>query len=92
MVLSACSAAQGDDRAILGLAGIATLTGTRSTVSALWPAFDKFNTEFMRNFYTELSRGDSTKAEALRKAQLIFIEQTKPAAIWANYVLIGNWL
>ncbi|MBE9068650.1 CHAT domain-containing protein [Leptolyngbya cf. ectocarpi LEGE 11479] len=92
LVLSACSSAQGDDRAILGLAGIATLTGTRSTVSALWPAFDRFNTEFMRNFYTELVQNGSSKAEALRKAQLMFIRQGEPAAIWANYVLVGNWL
>ncbi|MEO0986598.1 MAG: CHAT domain-containing protein [Cyanobacteria bacterium J06639_14] len=92
LVLSACSSAQGDDRAILGLAGIATLTGTRSTVSALWPAFDKFNTEFMRAFYSELAQGNITKAEALRRTQLQFTAESRLAPFWSNYVLVGNWL
>lgn len=92
LVLSACSGAQGDNRAILGLAGIATLTGARSTIAAMWPAFDEFNTEFMGRFYTELAHSKNTKAEALRKAQLIFKDKGEPATFWANYVLIGNWL
>ncbi|MEB3356287.1 MAG: CHAT domain-containing protein [Synechococcales bacterium] len=94
LVLSACETAQGDNRAVLGLAGLAARTGTRSVVSALWVALDTPNTEFMVRFYELLAQKDKTKAEALRQAQLALIDEygyTTPY-IWANYILIGNWL
>lgn len=93
LVLSACSTAQGDDRAVLGLAGIAVQSGTRSAVSTLWEAQDVPNTQLMIRFYRELLNPDITKAQALRLAQLHLIEQgyTTPH-IWATYILVGNWL
>ncbi|MEO0408584.1 MAG: CHAT domain-containing protein [Cyanobacteria bacterium P01_A01_bin.135] len=93
LVLSACETARGDSRAVLGLAGLAARTGTRSVVSALWIALDTPNTEFMVRFYELLAEG-MTKAEAVRQAQLALIEEygyTTPY-IWANYILVGNWL
>lgn len=36
LVLSACETADGDDRAALGLAGVAVRSGARSTVATLW--------------------------------------------------------
>ncbi|MEM9117464.1 MAG: CHAT domain-containing protein [Cyanobacteria bacterium P01_F01_bin.56] len=89
LVLSACSAAEGDDRAILGLAGIATLTGTRSAISALWSADDEFNTQFMERFYSELSKPNISKAEALQYTQLAFINRNQQH--WSNYILVGDW-
>lgn len=94
LVLSACETASGDDRAVLGLAGLAARTGTRSVLSTLWVAQDSPNTEFMEQFYQALSQPEITKAEAVRQAQLALIREkghTTPH-IWANYVLIGNWL
>lgn len=94
LVLSACETAQGDNRAVLGLAGLAARTGTRSVVSALWIAQDTPNTEFMVRFYELLTQEEMTKAEAVRQAQLALMNEygyTTPY-IWANYILIGNWL
>lgn len=93
LVLSACETAQGDNRAVLGLAGIAVRTGARSTVSTLWRADDFANTELMKSFYQELSNG-ATKAEALHKAQLFLFNEygTQDPYIWATYILVGNWL
>ncbi|NJP12252.1 MAG: CHAT domain-containing protein [Leptolyngbyaceae cyanobacterium RU_5_1] len=94
LVLSACETARGDNRAVLGLAGLAARTGTRSVLSTLWVAQDTPNTEFMARFYQSLSQSGITKAEAVRQAQLALIQtsgHTTPH-IWANYVLIGNWL
>jgi len=95
LVLSACETAQGDSRAILGLAGIAVQTGAQSTVSTLWEAQDEVTTHFMTSFYQELANKGTTKAQAFRKAQLSLLEgehggYTAPYH-WAPYVLVGNW-
>ena len=94
LVLSACETAQGDKRAVLGLAGLAARTGTRSVLSTLWIAQDTPNTEFMIRFYEALSQPDTSIAESVRQAQLALINEygyTTPH-IWSNYLLIGNWL
>ena len=93
MVLSACETAQGDSRAVLGLAGVAVQAGAKSTVSTLWRADDEANTRLMARFYNELSTG-TTKAEALRQAQLSLINEVGYPApyYWATYTLVGNWL
>ena len=94
LVLSSCETAQGDNRAVLGLAGLATRTGVRSVLSTLWTALDTPNTEFMVQFYKTLTEQNTTKAEAVRQAQLSLINDygyTTPY-IWANYLLVGNWL
>jgi CHAT domain-containing protein len=40
LVLSACETATGDQRAALGLAGVAVRSGARSTVASLWQVDD----------------------------------------------------
>ncbi|GAB4375732.1 MAG: hypothetical protein Kow00121_21840 [Elainellaceae cyanobacterium] len=93
LVLSACSTAQGDDRAVLGLAGIAIQAGAQSAVSTLWEAQDLPNTALMIQFYQALLDPTLTKAQALRSAQLHLIERGyRTPHIWATYVLVGNWL
>jgi CHAT domain-containing protein len=93
LVLSACSTAQGDNRAVLGLAGTAVQAGARSVVSTLWEAQDFPNTQLMIQFYRELLNPSTTKAQALRRAQLHLLEQGYSTPhIWATYVLVGNWL
>ena len=94
LVLSACQTAKGDDRATLGLAGLAVRSGARSTLSTLWKADDEATTKLMVHFYNELRKPGMKMARALHTAQKILIEQDgyKDARTWANYVLIGNWL
>jgi CHAT domain-containing protein/Fe2+ or Zn2+ uptake regulation protein len=92
LVLSACYTAQGDNRAILGLAGIAVRAGARSTISTLWEARDAANTELMAKFYQELSKPNMTRAKALQLSQKSLFEQYKAPNVWAPYVLVGNWL
>ncbi|MEO0647563.1 MAG: CHAT domain-containing protein [Cyanobacteria bacterium J06650_10] len=94
LVLSACETAQGDSRAVLGLAGLAARTGTRSVLSTLWIAQDTPNTDFMTHFYEKLSQPNMTIAQSVRQAQLALMNEdgyTTPY-IWSNYVLVGNWL
>ena len=93
VVLSACETAQGDRRAVLGLAGIAVRAGARSTLSTLWRADDRANTQLMDGFYQGLQAG-LNKAQALQAAQKsLLLEEGYPAPyFWAPYVLVGNWL
>jgi len=92
LVLSACQTAAGDNRAVLGLAGIAVRAGARSTLSTLWEAQDAPNTELMLNFYDELSKPGMTRAKALHLAQQSLFEKYPAPNIWGTYILVGNWL
>jgi CHAT domain-containing protein len=92
LVLSACETAQGDNRATLGLAGIAVRAGARSTLSTLWQVSDRSTAALMEQFYKELTKPEVTKAEALHQAQLAVFKQYKAPYYWAPYVLVGNWL
>ena len=94
LVLSACETAEGDNRAALGLAGMAVRAGARSTVATLWAVNDKSTAKLMSKFYQELTKKDITKAEAVRQAQLSLLQTSeyKHPFYWAAYVLLGNWL
>lgn len=92
LVLSACQTAAGDNRAVLGLAGIAIRAGARSTLSTLWEARDAPNTELMLKFYDELSKPGMTRAKALHIAQQSLFERYPAPNIWGTYILVGNWL
>lgn len=93
LVLSACETARGDDRATLGLTGIAIQAGTRSVLGTLWQVSDESTALLMGDFYKHLRAG-STKAEALRLAQLALLKDPnfRHPFYWAPYILVGNWL
>ena len=93
LILSTCKTAQGDDRAVLGLAGIALRSGARSTLASLWTASDALDVTptVLREFYQSVFAQKLSKAQALRQAQLK-LKQTKPISYWAPYVIVGNWL
>ncbi|MEH2422187.1 MAG: CHAT domain-containing protein [Nostoc sp.] len=91
LVLSACKTALGDQRAALGLAGIAVRAGARSTLASLWSVDDESTSQLMSEFYRELKTGIN-KAQALQQAQLAVFAKEKSPYFWAPYVLVGNWL
>lgn len=93
LFLSACKTAAGDDKAALGLAGIAVKSGARSVVATLWPANDAAAAELVRVFYTELGKSGVSKAEALRRSQLALLngQQFEHPQMWAPFLLIGDW-
>lgn len=94
LVLSACKTAQGDDRAALGLAGVAVRAGARSTIGSLWYVNDEATSTVMADFYKELATGSVSKAEALRRAQRTLLGKSgyQHPFFWAPYILVGNWL
>lgn len=91
LVLSACETAQGDNRAILGLAGIAIQSGARSTIAGLWQIDDTSTVPLMIRFYEQLKRPGNTKVQALRHAQVESMSDRGHPSWWAPYVIVGNW-
>jgi CHAT domain-containing protein len=93
LVLSACDTAQGDRRAILGLAGIAVSSGASSTLATLWSVDDKSTSQLMVRFYQELENNPQlSKAKALQNAQISLFKEQPDPFYWAPFVLVGNWL
>ena len=95
LVLSACQTADGDERAALGLAGLAVKSGARSTLATLWSVKDESTALLMAQFYQTLSQPvERSKAESLRQAQIALLRHPEfnHPFYWAPFVLVGNWL
>ena len=94
LTLSACQTAAGDDRAALGLAGVAIKAGARSALASLWFINDQASSQLISDFYRRLAAGGLGKAEALRQAQLAMLKDLRyqHPGYWAAFLLIGNWL
>jgi CHAT domain-containing protein len=92
LVLSACRTAAGDERAALGLAGVAVKAGARSALASLWTLSDEATALLMAEFYRGLAT-QSGKAAALRGAQLALLndERYSHPAYWAPFLMIGDW-
>ena len=93
--LSACETAAGDDRAALGLAGVAVKAGARSAFATLWCVNDVASNALIADFYGGLQKdSELSKAKALQRAQVKLLSQplTSHPCYWAPYLIIGNWL
>ena len=94
LTLSACQTAVGDERAALGLAGIAIKAGVRSALASLWFVNDEATSQLVIEFYKQLQNPALSKAQALQNAQKKLAAQRnfRHPAFWAPFLLIGNWL
>lgn len=94
LTLSACDTAHGDDRAALGLAGVAIQAGARSAVATLWLVADDAAAVLMQAFYKHLKAPGVSKAQALQRAQMTLLKDPQYADpfFWAPFLLINNWL
>lgn len=94
LTLSACETAVGDDRAALGLAGMAVKAGARSALATLWFIDDEATSQLISEFYRQLKDPAISKAVALQRAQLKIQSEanhTHPS-FWSPFLLINNWL
>lgn len=93
LAITACESAVGDERSALGIAGIAVQAGAKSTLASLWSVDDERTADLSIKFYTDLNNSDITKAQALRNAQMMFIESKDSPSpyFWAPFVLVGKW-
>jgi CHAT domain-containing protein len=94
LTLSACETAAGDDRAALGLAGVAIKAGARSAVATLWTVNDPASALVVSDFYRAMRDPAISKAKALQQAQLAALKDPRyrHPNYWSAFLLIGNWL
>jgi len=94
LTLSACETAAGDDRAALGLAGIAIKAGARSALATLWNINDEASVDLVVDFYRELKEPSISRAVALQHAQIKMLENPRyeHPGFWSPFLLINNWL
>lgn len=94
LTLSACETAAGDDRAALGLAGIAIKAGARSALATLWHINDPASSALMAEFYRQLRDPAVSRATALQRAQLRLLRDPRyqHPGYWSPFLLINNWL
>ncbi|MBV8414835.1 MAG: CHAT domain-containing protein [Verrucomicrobia bacterium] len=105
LTLSACETAVGDQASrqannqgveVEGLGVLAQRKGAAAVIASLWEVADVSTSKLMQNFYQgRASANATTKAEALRQAQLELLLQTNGEYshpfYWAPFVIIGNW-
>jgi CHAT domain-containing protein len=92
IVLSACQTAEGDDRAPLGLAGVALKANANHALGSLWSIDDAAAVKVMLQFYEGFKKQGLTKAKALQQAQLSLLQDKNLASpyFWAPFILVGN--
>jgi CHAT domain-containing protein len=90
LTLSACQTATGDDRAALGLGGVALRAGARQVLATLWYVSDAATATLAPAFYRALASADAP--QALRTAQRALAADAAFAhpAYWAPYVLVSR--
>ena len=94
LTLSACQTAAGDDRAALGLAGVAIKAGARSALATLWFIEDQAASELTTEFYRQLQEPAISRAKALQGAQVKLLSDWRYGhpGYWAPFLLLNNWL
>jgi CHAT domain-containing protein len=94
LALSACRTAAGDDRAALGLAGVALRAGARSALATLWSVNDQATTDLVSEFYARLADPALSRAQALQQAQvkMLSMHHYRHPSYWSAFLLISSWL
>ena len=94
LTLSACQTAMGNERAALGLAGVAVKAGVRSAIATLWFVDDESTSLAVKEFYRQIKTPGLSKAKALQNAQKQLIAKRRfwHPIYWAPFLLIGNWM
>ena len=94
LTLSACQTAVGDDRAALGLAGVAIKAGARSALATLWFINDEASADLISEFYRQLRDQSVSKAVAIQRAQIKLLGDRvyDHPAYWSPFLLLNNWL
>nr|ADN18056.1 conserved hypothetical protein [Gloeothece verrucosa PCC 7822] len=90
LTLSSCETAQGNQYAVLGLAGLGLRTGVSSVVGSLWKIHDDATTDFMSDFYF-LWKTTNNIDQALQLAQIQRIkrsDQINRPAYWSSFIIL----
>ncbi len=95
VVLAACETARGRVGAGEGMIGMSWaffIAGAPTTIASQWKVESSSTTELMLEFHRQLLNGKTTKAEALRRAELKLLKNSKyqHPSYWAAWVLVGD--
>jgi len=93
VALPACETGLGREingEGLMSLARAFIYAGTSSVLATLWKVDDESSADLMIDFYRNLTRGRMSKAEALRRAQLVAIQKRRLPRIWAPFILVGK--
>ena len=105
LTLSACQTAVGNQASrpnedqgieVESLGVLAQRKGASAVIASLWQVVDASTSQLMEKFYQcHAGTTITTKAEALRQAQLDLFQNTdgkySHPLYWAPFVMIGNW-
>lgn len=90
LTLSACETATGNEKAVLGLAGVAIKQGIPNTLGTLWQVQDNVSARLIRQFYQNIEN-NIPPVKALQLAQLRELENiSQHPRSWAAFLLIGT--
>ncbi|MBD2184547.1 tetratricopeptide repeat protein [Planktothrix sp. FACHB-1355] len=91
VVLSACDTGRGrlTGDGVIGLSRSLISAGVPSVIVSLWKVPDNTTSGLMVEFYRQL-KGNPDKAQALRQAMLITMQQHPNPRDWAAFTLIGE--
>jgi CHAT domain-containing protein/tetratricopeptide (TPR) repeat protein len=94
VTLSACQSGvsrrrPGDE--LLGTLRALIYAGTRAVVVSLWNADDVATAQLMSDFYRTFVQEGVEKREALRRAEMALREMHPSGALWAPFVMFGDW-
>ncbi|NER80437.1 MAG: CHAT domain-containing protein [Leptolyngbya sp. SIO1D8] len=91
VVLSACDTGRGriTGDGVIGLSRSFIAAGVPSVIVSLWAVPDAPTAELMTEFYAQLDQGQN-KAQALRQAMLIMMQDHPDPKDWAAFTLIGE--
>jgi len=94
LTISACDSGIGDERAAMGLGGLALRSGAESAVVTLWSISDKAASELFTDFYYNLTQKNQPKAKALQESHIRMINSKNfnHPAYWSTFLLVGDWL
>jgi len=94
LTLSACQTALGNERAAMGLAGVAVKAGVKGVIATLWFVDDEATSLAIREFYRQLKIPGLSKAKAMQNVQKQLIAQRRywHPLYWGPFLVIGNWM
>jgi len=91
LVLSACDTSSGNDRATLGMSGVALRSGVENTFGSLWSANDLQTAKLVDHFYQNWIEKKIDMPESLRQAQLKLIQSgSQHPSLWSGFILIQS--
>lgn len=96
VVVSACDSGLGvvrNGEGVYGLRRGFAAAGARSQLTSLWKVSSSTTPDLMKHYYEGLLDEGLGTAEALRQAQLVFLndERTRAPVHWAAFVSMGDW-